>query len=76
MHSIRMHTIPSLLYRRASLSWGLPETENPWTGTPLDREPPDRDPPGRNMVPEAEILRRNMGPGSQTGSDIIQRSKT
>ena len=30
-------------------------------------------PPGRNMGPRTESPRRNMGPGSQIGSDIIQR---
>ena len=36
--------------------------------------PLDRDTPGRNMRPETETPRRNMGQGSQTGSDIIQRT--
>ena len=39
-----------------------PWTETPWTDTPWAKTPLDRDP-----------SKRNMGPGSQTGSDIIQR---
>ena len=56
------------------------------TETPLDKDPPrqrplDKDPLGRD--PQTETPRqgppgqrppgRNMGPGNQTGSDIIQR---
>ena len=53
---------------------------------PPDRDPPDRDPPGQRPYPWTETpppevtwdqaqrpLGWNMGPGSQTGSDLIQR---
>ena len=51
---------------------GLP-TETP----PPDRPPPDRDPPRRNIGLGTETPPgRDMGPSSQTGSDIIQTSPT
>ena len=74
MHSNRMCTTRSLP-SRGSLSWGLCQ------GDPLDRDPlmehgtRDRDPQkekehrNRDRNPPG----RTMGPGSQTGSDIIQR---
>ena len=47
-----------------------PGQRPPWTETPLDKDPH----PGRNMGPGTEnLLRRNIGPSSQTESDIIQR---
>ena len=39
------------------------------TGDPSDRDPLDKDPVDRDPPPPG----RNMGPGSQTGSDIMQR---
>ena len=60
----------------------------PWTETPMDRDPLDRDPHGqrhfwietlldRDLLGQrpswTETPGRNMGPGSQTGSEIIQR---
>ena len=49
---------------RSSPIGGRPLTETHLqTDTPLNRDPPDRDPP-----------RMNMGPGSQTGSDIRLRA--
>ena len=70
---------------RASLDRDPPYTETSCTETPLDRDPPGQRPPlGRN--PPVETLppqgtwfqripphRRNIGPGSQTGSGIILR---
>ena len=65
-----------------------PWSETPWTEipvqrTPLDRDPlnrelPEQRPSGKNMGLETGTLwkmtpRRNMGPGSHTRSDIIQR---
>ena len=47
-----------------------PPAETPLPGhrlPSLDRDTPDREPPGQRPP------RRSMGPGSQTGSDIIQR---
>ena len=43
--------------------------ETPPEGTWDQRQRPTR----RNIGPETEIPRRNMGPGNQTGSDIMQR---
>ena len=43
-----------------------------FSGVSLQR-PPRHRPPGRKMGPGAKTARRNMGPGRQTGSDIIQR---
>ena len=71
MHSSRMRTTHSLPYRGEVWGRGLcPGVRlsqgglcGGW-GSLLGR-PPDRDPPCRNM-----------GPGSQTGSDIIQRPPT
>ena len=65
-HSSRMHT-----------------DRDPPDRDPLDRDTTDRDPLGqgtpwtetplgRNMGPETETPRKNMGPGSQTGSDTTQ----
>ena len=59
--SIPVGCVPPALHRDRD----LPD-RNPWTETtlyidPLDRCPPRQRPPGRNM-----------GPGSQTGSDITQ----
>ena len=83
-HSSRMHTVHSSPYR-GSLCLGVSLTETPLDRDPQDRDPLDRDPqtethsdrelPGyrKNMGPETETPRRNMRPGSQTGSDIIQR---
>ena len=67
-----MHTTHSLLYRG-----GFPWTEIFQTD-PLDRDCPDRDPLDRSPLEEHWIRDkdppgRDMGPGSQTGSDIIQR---
>ena len=53
------------------------------TPSPMDRDPLDRDPPGQSPLDREPLEEtwdqrqrppgRNMGPGSQTGSDIIQR---
>ena len=45
-------------------------TETPWKETSMDRELLQQEHETRDRAP---IPRRNMGPGIQTGSDIIQR---
>ena len=57
---------PTALHRTG---WGgVSLTETPQDRDPLDRDPQDRDPPGQRPR-----TRRNVGPSSQIGSDIIQR---
>ena len=51
---------------------GSPYRDPPWTQTPLDTDPLDIDPP-EGRWDQTETPRRNIGPGSQTGCDIIQR---
>ena len=56
-----------------------PLTETPMTESPPPRQrppgqrPSDRDPPKEHGTRDRDHPRRNMGPSSQTGSDIIQR---
>ena len=52
-----------------------PHTETPSLSErdPLDRDPLDRDPLDGTWDLRQRAPRRNMGPGSQTGSQIIQR---
>ena len=50
--------------------------QTPWTENLLDRDPPGREPPEGTWDQEQRLPRRNMGPGSQTGSDIIQRQQS
>ena len=95
IHSSRMRTARSLLYRGVSV-WGGLYPGDLCPEESLSGEISVRKTPGRNMGPEAETPRkkhgtrdrgpqkkhvtrdrdpprRNMGPGNQTGSDIIQR---
>ena len=95
MHSSRMRTARSLLYR-GSLSGEVSIQGISVRGDLCPGESLSGRPPGRNMGLEAETPRkkhgtrdrgpqkkhvtrdrdpprRNMGPGNQTGSDIIQR---
>ena len=52
---------------------GSPYIE-PRIETPLGRDPLDRDPSQEGTWDQGQRPpRKNMGPGSQTGSDIIQR---
>ena len=67
---------------------GSPYRDPPWTKTPLDRDPPGQRPPEKETSgqrppgqrpPEGpwdrgqRPPRGKMGPGSQTGNDIMQR---
>ena len=61
-----MRTARSSPYRGSLGS--LPDRDH-LDGHPSDRDPMDKDPLDRDPPPG-----RNMGPGSQTGSDIMQRS--
>ena len=73
IHSSRMRSARSLPHQGVSLS----------RGCLYPGRPPGQRPPGRNMEPKTETPRRNVeletetlgkntGPGSQTGSDIIE----
>ena len=48
-------------------------TTTPWTETQMDKAPQTETPRQRPQKRPLETPRRNMWPGSQTGSDIIQR---
>ena len=48
---------------------GLPTKMPCWTETPLDRDPTWK----KHGTKDRDLPRRNMGSGSETGSDIIQR---
>ena len=49
-----------------------PLYKDPWTEIPRTKTPPGQGTP-KNSGPGQETPRRSMGPGSQTGCDIIQR---
>ena len=51
-----------------------PFTEISLSQRPTGQRPPSQRPPRRNMASGTEISRSSMGPGTQTVSNIIQRS--
>ena len=56
-----------------------PPGQTPWTETAGQRPPstetlPEQRPTVRNTEPGVETPRKNMGPGSQTGSDSVHRA--
>ena len=87
-HSNRMHTTHSSLY--GGLPDRDSPGQRPSDRDPPGQRPSDRDPPGQrppelrppwteipwkeNGTRDRDPSRRNMGPGSQTGSGIMQRT--
>ena len=74
-HSSRMRTARSSSWGGVSLTETPPDRDPPWTETPaLDRVPSGERPPGKeHETRNRDPPKRNMGPGSQTGGDSIQR---
>ena len=87
--SVDYYIIPCFYYAATTANTGTPWKETARTETPLDGEPsgqippwtetpaqrpslPDRDPWKEHWTRDRDPLERT-GPGSQTGSDIIQR---
>ena len=68
-----MHTTHSLLYRGGFPWTETFQTETPWTETAQTETPLDRSPLEEHWIRDRDPPGRDMGPGSQTGSDIIQR---